>query len=411
LKILLSAYACEPNRGSEQGIGWNWALELANLGHEVHVLTRANNRPSISNTAKALPATLRFHYYDPPKRLTFWKRGGRGVYLYSWLWQIGAARVARVLQTTERFDIVHHITLGSPYIPSFMGNLGVKFIMGPLGGGETAPLQLRSGYSLRGHLVDALRDLASYLIKFSPMFIRNQRQATRILLRSHESARLIQLSERWKIELVVDVGATPAVESTSAKRGEGLALLYVGRFLHWKGLHLALEALARLRSVRADARLTLVGAGPEEPRLRRVARELGVGTSIRWISWVPHNELDEIYRQHDIFVFPSLHDSGGLVICEAAANGLPIVCLDLGGPGTIVSQQCGFKVPARDRTKEDVIRDLSSILLHLNDDASALDALKDSALAWARQHSWAHVVRSAYGSDVSKVGSNAADLG
>ena len=47
MKILLSAYACEPNKGSEPGVGWHWALELGYLGHDVWVLTRANNRPAI----------------------------------------------------------------------------------------------------------------------------------------------------------------------------------------------------------------------------------------------------------------------------------------------------------------------------------------------------------------------------
>jgi hypothetical protein len=46
LNVLLSAYACEPGRGSEPAVGWNTAVELASH-HEVWVLTRANNRPQI----------------------------------------------------------------------------------------------------------------------------------------------------------------------------------------------------------------------------------------------------------------------------------------------------------------------------------------------------------------------------
>ena len=47
MRVLLSAYACEPNKGSEAGVGWHWALEIARLGHEVWALTRANNRAPI----------------------------------------------------------------------------------------------------------------------------------------------------------------------------------------------------------------------------------------------------------------------------------------------------------------------------------------------------------------------------
>ena len=46
-KILLSAYACEPGKGSEPGVGWNWAREIANRGYEVFVLTRENNKKKI----------------------------------------------------------------------------------------------------------------------------------------------------------------------------------------------------------------------------------------------------------------------------------------------------------------------------------------------------------------------------
>ena len=43
-KILLSAYACEPNKGSEPGVGWNWAIQLSKMGHIVKIVTRQNNK-------------------------------------------------------------------------------------------------------------------------------------------------------------------------------------------------------------------------------------------------------------------------------------------------------------------------------------------------------------------------------
>ena len=47
MKVLLSAYACEPNKGSEPAVGWNWALALTRRGYDVHVITRSNNRAPI----------------------------------------------------------------------------------------------------------------------------------------------------------------------------------------------------------------------------------------------------------------------------------------------------------------------------------------------------------------------------
>lgn len=73
LNILLSAYACEPNKGSEPGIGWNWAIEIAKRGHVVTVLTRGNNKSVITKETD-LPQNLSFIYYDLPDSLLLIKK-------------------------------------------------------------------------------------------------------------------------------------------------------------------------------------------------------------------------------------------------------------------------------------------------------------------------------------------------
>jgi glycosyltransferase involved in cell wall biosynthesis len=51
-------------------------------------------------------------------------------------------------------------------------------------------------------------------------------------------------------------------------------------------------------------------------------------------------------RQSDVFLFPSMRDGGGAVVVEAMANALPVVCLDLAGPGLHIRDGCGIKVPS-----------------------------------------------------------------
>ena len=75
MKILLSAYACEPNKGSEPGVGWNWAINLTKLGHDVTVLTRKNNKSSINKMIKKNKLkSIKFEYYDLPNWLIFIKK-------------------------------------------------------------------------------------------------------------------------------------------------------------------------------------------------------------------------------------------------------------------------------------------------------------------------------------------------
>ncbi|BCL60057.1 hypothetical protein DGMP_07500 [Desulfomarina profundi] len=138
MKILLSAYACEPNKGSEPGVGWNWAIELVKFGHDVHVLTRANNKPVIDAyfAANNKPKTLHFLYYDCPVWIQRFKKENRGIHLYYLLWQWGAYQLVKHVHAEVNFDMVHHITFGVVRQPSFMGGLDIPFTFGPVGGGS-----------------------------------------------------------------------------------------------------------------------------------------------------------------------------------------------------------------------------------------------------------------------------------
>jgi hypothetical protein len=78
--ILVNAYACEPLKGSEQGVGWNWVIQLAKT-NKVHVITRANNRAVIErHFPNELRDNLFFYYYDTPKPILRIKKKAKGLY-------------------------------------------------------------------------------------------------------------------------------------------------------------------------------------------------------------------------------------------------------------------------------------------------------------------------------------------
>ena len=150
MKILLSAYACEPNKGSEPGVGWNWTEALLQLGHSIHLITRSNNRPSIEGALPRETPRLVITYYDLPHWTRMWKRWPGGIYFYYLFWQMGAYRLARELHALQRFDRVQHSTFASFRQPSFMGRLGIPFIFGPVGGGRGDAGSLSKGNPARG---------------------------------------------------------------------------------------------------------------------------------------------------------------------------------------------------------------------------------------------------------------------
>ncbi|HED39323.1 MAG TPA: glycosyltransferase family 1 protein [Chromatiales bacterium] len=395
MKILVSAYACEPNKGSEPSVGWEWAVELSKLGHEVWVITRANNKVNIDKEllSRKNLESLHFVYYDLPEKICSWKKRSGLVRLYYLLWQWWAYRHIIAKHEEIGFDFVHHVTFVSVRQPSFMGNLGIPFIFGPVGGGEKAPLNLRQGYGVRGVILDAIRDLLNKLVKVDPLMWMTFRQANGIFVTSPQTKSLIPRRYWQKTKILLGIGldssfseTLPALIKQEPNVG-GARILYVGRLIYWKGMHLGLSAFASTIKSIPHARLTIVGSGPDEKRWRRLAKNLGVDNNITWVPWVRQSELKEVYAKHDFFLYPSLHDSGGMVLLESMAYGLPVVCLNVGGPGVIVDESCGLAVNIENEQKR-VIEDLSNAIKVLSNDRVLYARLSKGAIARSKAYIW-----------------------
>jgi glycosyltransferase involved in cell wall biosynthesis len=406
LRLLFSAYACEPGKGSEPGIGWRWALEAARLGHEVWVITRKNNAPGIESGLASVEPGLNLHfvYFDLPTWVTRWKRGSRGVHLYYSLWQWGAYRAARQLHAVHRFDAVQHITFGVNRHASFMGRLGLPFVLGPLGGADTAPLQLRRHFAWRSYLHDAARDFANAWARVDPLVRAMCSSASLILCRTPQTMSWLPAKFRGKAQCMLEVGNDPRTDidhlsGESARHANGLRLLYVGRFLYLKGLGLGLRAVAQLHSRGIRVSLTMVGQGPEEERWHALARELGIDGCVHWVPWMRHSDLLKMLSTFDAMLFPSLRDAGANVVLEALSVGLPVVCLGLGGPAEMVDRTCGRVIDVEGRSEDEVIAAMADAMAELAGDRELLDRLRAGASARATHFRWQEVVGRIWGAE------------
>lgn len=350
LKVLLSAYCCEPDRGSEPGVGWNVALGLAEH-HDVWVLTRTVNRQAIE---AALPSDaqgrLHFVYYDLPRWARWWKRGMRGLQLYYYLWQIGVGCRARSLHRSIRFDITHHVTLGKYWAPSFLWTLPAPFIWGAVGGGESAPLPYYRSYSLRGVIYELLRSTARTLASFDPFLRLTARRSQVALVSTPETERqVVRLGAKEVRHVSGQTAVSSAELAMLAPRGRHpespFRVLTIGRLLHWKGVHLGLAAFARANLPRAE--YWIIGEGPEEKRLRALARSLKIEDRVVFWGQQPRARALRLLKNCDVVLHPSLHDFSPTVVIEAMAARKPVLCLALGGPAVQVTSQTGIVVPAR----------------------------------------------------------------
>src|SRR5690606_10388785 len=100
----------------------------------------SKNRPAIEKELNRAPVEgLTFIYYDLPNWLSWWKRGGRGVNLYHYLWQISGSSIARNWHRRFNFDVAHHLTFGRYWSPTGAAFLGLPFLWGPVGGADGVP--------------------------------------------------------------------------------------------------------------------------------------------------------------------------------------------------------------------------------------------------------------------------------
>lgn len=411
MRILLSVFSCGPGIGSEPGVGWHWAIALGRLGHQVVALTTTEYREVIGQASASgrVPPGLSFEFFMPEWLARVRSLGRRlGLpsvteHLVHLVWQYLAFRLARSRFCPGQFDVVHHLTYGGIRHPTFMGGLPYPLVLGPLGGGERAPLALRRSLPWRSWLKDLARDVHTWLIRFDPITRRACEQALVVYVKTKESRAALPERFHPKVVVEMEIGIAPAEAQNRPERAAGapLRLLYAGRFLFWKGMHLGIRALAQARARGAAVELTMLGSGPAEAGWRALVRELDLEAAVTWSSWVPHARIADLYRAHDALLFPSLHDSSGNAVLEALAEGLPVVCFDLGGPGAIVDPTCGRVVATTGRSEASCVAGLADALEELSRSPALCRELGLGARARARQFHWPKPVARVYG-DVSR---------
>lgn len=383
LRILVSAYACEPDKGSEPGVGWNWAKLIA-TNNLTWVVTRSNNRESIQNALSLTPNhNLKFIYVDLPKWARFWKSKQRGVRTYYYLWQFWALSASRKLHRKERFDLAHHVTFVNDWLWSFLALMPIPFIWGPIGSHPPAPFALLPHF--RAKTTEFIRIAIQRTMRtIDPLYWLTAIRARKIIPINKEICGQFPLNLVGQGKAVIEpaIAFEDSAFTGDERSNDTFSVLYVGRFHYTKCPHLAIHAFARFVEHTPDSRLTMIGRGPEEDNLRALAEQLDCSDKISFVPWLAQPDVFSEMSRSDIFLFPST-EGGGMVVIEAMANRLPVICLDYGGPGEMVCTQCGAKAPT---TSADVAVDaLHTALTRFHADREALITASDAAAHHARE--------------------------
>ncbi len=361
LKVLISAYACEPNKGSEPEVGWQWAVQMAKY-HEVTVLTRTNNRAAIEKELAVMGGRQpmpEFVYHDEGPGLLWLKRRFKAIRVYYVLWQISAGRMIDELQQEHDFDVLHHVTFAGFRYRTAIWNHGVPTVWGPVGGVESIPWRLLPWKHPSALIPEVLRNVNNF-IQAAPFHVLPKRaQTTTATLVSTEEMEQTFLHLGLEVTLMPTIGLNiePMKPRAVRSAAEPLKILFVGNIITLKGIDLAIEAF---KQADVNATYTLVGSGKFGDAAKRLVRRLGLEGKVIFRGRLSRVETLKLYPEYDLFLFPSLHDTGGYALIEAMACGLPAICLDCGGPRVAVKKGAGTRIPLGSR--QQVIRDLATAL-------------------------------------------------
>jgi len=377
-KVLLVAYQCGAGMGSVSQIGWEW-FERLRQHQPVTLVTHVRNRPAIDAALSASaedPARAEIIYIDtewfagPLYRLAsrLFPKSQHSVFLVTsldyFLFDFMACRRLKRDAQAGRWDVLHRVTPVTTAAPTRLARLRLPTVVGPLNCGLKDP----DGFAT------VMRQEATWLLhvrKLTRLFdalIGSTRRADRILVASKSTLAAIGASCRHLCQPMLENGvelsrfkATPWPKAPDA--ATPLRVLFVGRLVPVKCLDLLIRALRQAHDAGVNLTLDVVGDGPMGPEWQDLCTRLGMTAQVRFHGAASAEQVAEHMRQCHVLCLPSVRESGGAVLLEAMACARPVIALDFGGPGEIVTPDVGVLI--RPESPAHVIDELARLLAHV----------------------------------------------
>jgi glycosyltransferase involved in cell wall biosynthesis len=349
-RVLMIAYACNPRGTGEHWLGWGWA-EQAARSFQVDLITTTNHQAEVEARARECGVNAHFVGLPPWLRRLTSMLGGAGAWLRKMAWQSRAARLAESLHLQTPFAVVHQTTFHTFRVPFVAARLGIPSVWGPIAGGEYVPPGFFH-YLGSAKFSEYTRKLINQLwLRYLPIS-RSLRRASAIFVSNRTTLGFLPDAVHGKCRVVPPNALRPEDENrppvvpADRPADAPLRLLYVGNCVATRAIPLVFDAL--IESGLADCKFTIVGGGPALESWKQKASALALNNRVEFIGRVPHEQLAAYYSSADALVFPALRDSGGSALLEAMSRGLPVICLDWAGPGEMVDETSGLKIPVTD---------------------------------------------------------------
>ncbi len=344
--VLISAYTCCPNRGSEPGNGWNWLMGYIQNGYTVHCVTSSRYVTEIQKfCTENKTENLHFYFASFNSSHLALKVPLIGDYLHYYLWLIKARPKIKKLAGKYSFAHAHHVTYSSIKFGTPLYNLNTKIILGPLGGGQLPHASLKK-YLGKSYFFEAFKfAVGNFLSAVNPTVAASVKSANCILTSNEIASNIIKKYSALPLVKMFDAGLSDNFDSPYIQRDLNgtVNVLWIGRMLPRKGLNLAIAAIAQLPKD-FDFHFYIVGDGPLRNQSEKEVLEYQLQDKITFVGKKPYNLLKPLFEKSHLLLFPSLIDSCPMQVFESMAYSLPVVTLNHQGMKDQVTEDTGIKI-------------------------------------------------------------------
>ncbi|WP_243373318.1 glycosyltransferase [Microvirga solisilvae] len=409
LRVLISAQAVSPVRGSEPGLGWNLISRLAQW-HDVTVLCSPNSHsadeqayrdeietylaqrgpiPGLTfNFIKAPLLCLLFQYETGIRRRTVYYIGYNA-------WQRKVYQIASELHAQKPFDIIHHLNITGYREPGYLWKLSAPFVWGPVTGAADIPFSYFPLMGWGDRTFYAVRNMQNMIQKHAnPRCRAAARTARHIWAVGKESMELINGTWGYSAENFIESGAVIR-NDVMPRQFDGkrpLKLVWSGQHIGRKALPILLHALEKIKrdqeglEASSPVNLTILGEGPETSRWKEIAQKLGVADQVQWAGQMSHEAALREVSQSDLLVHTSVQEGTPHVVLEALSLGVPVLCHNACGMSVAVNESCGVKIDML--SPEASISGFADAIQGFLSDPDKVQRMSAGAISRAKELSW-----------------------
>lgn len=397
LSILINAYACSPNMGSEPGMAWNWCVNLAKYC-ELHIITEGEFRDRIEAALPTLPQGRNMHFYYNPVsdeiHKMCWNQGDWRFYKYYKKWQWKTYLIAKEICGQREIDLLHQLNMIGFREPGYLWKLSketdIPFVWGPIGGLKQFPLAYTDGGGLKMKALMALKNTLNILqLKYGGRVDAAIQQASLLVSSIPDSYMAIKKYKGRESVVISETGCFDVtVESNNLERFEGrtLSVMWVGKFDFRKRLDIAIKTLSKLKNLNVSMKVFGTGTPGQVASAKRLAAVLGVEWMIEWMGSRPNAEVRAEMANADLFLFTSVSEDTSTVVLEAVSCRLPVMCFDACGMSAVIDEKVGIKIPLTNPKQS--VNDFAEKIEYLYNHRDVLKTLSGNCADRKKELSW-----------------------